>query len=41
MSGLPQGSWEHALEVFYNFSLTPAVHLTLNTQVIRPAVSFT
>lgn len=32
-------SWEHALEVFYNFWLTPAVHLTLNTQVIRPAVS--
>jgi porin len=41
LQDLPTGlrSWEHALEVFYNFSLTPAVHLTLNTQIIRPAVS--
>ena len=30
-------SWEHAGEVFYNFGLTPAVHLSLNSQVIRPA----
>ena len=30
-------SWEHAGEVFYNFMLTPAAHLSLNTQVIRPA----
>ena len=30
-------SWEHAGEVFYNFWLTPAAHLSLNTQVIRTA----
>jgi len=30
-------SWEQAGEVFYNFWLTPAVHLSLNAQVIRPA----
>ncbi len=30
-------SWEHAGEIFYNFWLTPAAHLTLNGQVIRPA----
>lgn len=30
-------SWEHALEIFYNFALTPAVHLTLDSQTIRPA----
>jgi porin len=36
---LPVGlrSFEHAGEVFYNFWLTPAAHLSLNTQVIRPA----
>jgi porin len=36
---LPVGlrSWEHAGVAFYNFWLTPAVHLSLNTQVIRPA----
>ena len=36
---LPVGlrSWEHAGEVFYNFWLTPAAHLSLNTQVIRTA----
>ena len=31
-------SWEHAGELFYNFSLTPAVHLTLSSQIIRPAI---
>jgi porin len=30
-------SFEHAVEVFYNFWLTPATHLSLNTQAIRPA----
>ena len=30
-------SWEHAYEVFYNFWLTPAVHLSLDAQAIRPA----
>ena len=30
-------SWEHAGEVFYNFWLTPAAHLSLNTQVVRPS----
>jgi porin len=30
-------SFEHAGEAFYNFWLTPAVHLSLNAQVIRPA----
>lgn len=28
--------WEHAYEAFYNFAVTPAVHLTLSAQVIRP-----
>jgi carbohydrate-selective porin OprB len=31
-------SWEHAFEVYYNFMLTPAMHLSANSQVIRPAV---
>lgn len=30
-------SWEHAYEVFYNFWLTPAAHLSLDVQAIRPA----
>ena len=30
-------SWEHAVEAFYNFALTPAAHLSLNSQVISPA----
>ena len=30
-------SWEHAFELFYNFALTPALHLSLDSQVIRPA----
>jgi hypothetical protein len=30
-------SFEHAGEVFYNFWLTPAAHLSVNSQVIRPA----
>jgi hypothetical protein len=28
--------WEHAVEVFYNFALTPAVHLALDAQSVRP-----
>lgn len=30
-------SWEHAFEVFYNVAVTPAVHLSLDAQSIRPA----
>lgn len=30
-------SWEHAGEVFYNLMLTPAAHLSVNAQIIRPA----
>jgi len=30
-------TWEHAFEVFYNVALTPAAHLSLNGQSIRPA----
>ena len=30
-------TFEHSGEVFYNFELTPAAHLTVNSQVIRPA----
>jgi hypothetical protein len=32
-------SFEHAVEAFYNFQITPAVHLTLNAQVIDPTVN--
>ena len=28
-------SFEHALEVFYNVEVTPAVHVTVNTQVVN------
>jgi len=28
--------FEHAFEVFYNIELTPALHLTINSQIIRP-----
>ena len=28
-------SFEHAFEAFYNFQLTPAVHLTLNAQAVN------
>ena len=31
-------SYEHALEVFYNVEVTPAVHVTVNTQVVDSAV---
>ena len=31
-------SWEHAFELYYNYMLTPAMRLSANTQVIRPAV---
>jgi porin len=31
-------TWEHAFEMFYNYMLTPAMYLSANTQVIRPAV---
>jgi len=30
-------TWEHAVEAFYNFQLTPAAHLSLNSQFVRPA----
>jgi hypothetical protein len=30
-------NWEHAFEIFYNYMLTPAMYLSANTQVIRPA----
>jgi porin len=32
-----QRSFEHAVEVFYNFWLMPAAHLSVNSQAIRPA----
>jgi porin len=31
-------SFGNAFEVFYNFQVTPALHLTVNTQYIEPAV---
>ena len=31
-------TWEHAFEVFYNYMVTPAMFLSANSQVIRPAV---
>jgi hypothetical protein len=31
-------SFEHAFEAFYNFEVTPAVHLTLNAQLIDSTV---
>ena len=31
-------SFEHALEVFYNVEVTPAVHVTVNTQVVDSVV---
>ncbi len=36
---LPVGldDWEHAYEVFYNFAVTPAVHLSLDAQYIDQA----
>jgi hypothetical protein len=34
-------SFEHAFEAFYNFQLTPAAHLTLDAQIIDPAVKST
>ena len=34
-------SFEHAGEVFYNFQVTPAVHLTVNAQVIDSVVKAT
>jgi carbohydrate-selective porin OprB len=32
--GADLSSFEHGVEVFYNFQVTPAIHLTLNAQVI-------
>jgi len=32
-------SFEHAVEAFYNFQVTPAVHLTFNAQLIDSTVS--
>ncbi len=29
--------WEHAFEAYYNLLLTPAAHLSVNAQAIRPA----
>jgi carbohydrate-selective porin OprB len=34
--GRKLSSFEHAGEAFYNFQVTPALHLTLNAQVIDP-----
>ncbi len=31
-------SWEHAFEAYYNLMLTPAMHLSANSQFIRPAI---
>lgn len=31
--------FEHALEAFYNFELTPSMHFTINAQVIRPPLA--
>ena len=36
--GLDLDSFEHAGEVFYNFQVTPATHLTVNAQVIDSPV---
>jgi carbohydrate-selective porin OprB len=33
--GINLHSFEHAVEAFYNFQVTPAVHLSVNAQVIR------
>ena len=30
-------TFEHAFEVFYNVEVTPAVHVTVNTQVVESA----
>jgi len=32
--GIDLDSFEHAVEAFYNFQVTPAIHLTVNAQVI-------
>lgn len=32
-------SWEHAVELFYSFAVTPAANLSLNAQVIEPAIA--
>jgi porin len=38
--GVDLSSFEHGVEAFYNFQVTPAVHVTLNAQVIdSPAKS--
>ena len=37
--GIDLDSFEHAVEAFYNFQLTPATHLTLNAQLIDSTVS--
>jgi hypothetical protein len=34
-------SFEHAGEIFYNFEVTPAIHLTLNAQIIDPPLKST
>jgi hypothetical protein len=36
--GIDLDSFEHAVEAFYNFQVTPAAHLTLNAQVIDSTV---
>lgn len=36
--GLHVDAFEHGFEAYYNIEVTPAVHLTLNTQVINSAV---
>jgi porin len=36
--GIELNSFEHAFEAFYNIQVTPAAHLTVNSQVIDPAL---
>jgi porin len=37
--GKRANEFEHAFEVFYNFAVTPATHVTLDLQVIKSAVA--
>ena len=38
--GIDLDSLEHAFEVFYNIEVTPAIHLTLNAQVINSTATW-
>ena len=37
--GVDLDSFEHAVEAFYNFNVTPALHLTVNAQAINSTVA--